>query len=90
MNLLYPLDVDRYQIFINNNPVDNVKKFDEDFITDPILFTDKESNVSLTLYKNIYNEVTKTYDNIEVIKLNVIPTYSNSNITCGILSAYEV
>lgn len=89
MDLLYPINADKYQIFIKDTPVSEIQNFDEEFVTAPILFKEKGADMYLILYKSIFDTELNTYTNKELIKLNIVPTYSNNAIICGMLSAYN-
>ena len=89
MDLLYPINADKYQIFIKGTPVSEIQNFDEEFVTAPILFKEKGADMYLILYKSIFDTELNTYINKELIKLNIVPTYSNNAIICGMLSAYN-
>ena len=77
MNIVYPILADTYKIFIDEKDISGSINIGEGFVTAPVLFEDK-INMQVKLYK----------DNNEILVLNIIPTFKNDKISCGILTTY--
>lgn len=81
-DLVYPLDVDGYKVYIDDNAVSNVLNLSDEFISASSLF-ENDINMTIKLYKQ--NEL--SFD--EVLTLYIVPTFKNNNLTCGILTAHK-
>lgn len=77
MNIIYPILATSYKIFIDGKDISGSIGIGKGFVTAPVLFEDN-INMQVKIYK----------DTTEILVLNVIPTFKNNNISCGILTTY--
>ena len=81
-DLVYPLDVDGYKVYINDNAISDILNLSDEFISAPSLF-ENDINMTIKLYKQ--NE--SSFD--EILILYIVPTFKNNNLTCGIMTAHK-